>query len=229
MTQPVAHLIGRADRGHGFREIASAFQTSCGRIAGMGEVTPPIERGREGDPGAFDRIFELLCPELRQIARRRLARGAGDGLIETTALVNRCYLDLIQRKAVTPTDRSLFLAYSADGVMRSILVDAACGVRTDRRGGNTEQVTLYSEPPHAARCVLRDPRRARSDGGSRPHRCTAGANGRDAVLRRHRRCRDYCRNGPVDADRVWQLGRGAAAAGPRTANLTAPNAPRMTV
>lgn len=40
----------------------------------MGEVTPLIERARGGSREAFDRIFELLYPELRQIAHRRLAR-----------------------------------------------------------------------------------------------------------------------------------------------------------
>lgn len=66
----------------------------------MGEVTLLIERAREGDREAFDRIFELLYPELRQIAHRPLARGARDGLIETTALVNECYVIFIQRKAL---------------------------------------------------------------------------------------------------------------------------------
>ena len=107
----------------------------------MGEVTLLIERARDGDRTAFDRIFELLYPELRQIARRRLSRGARDGLIETTALVNECYLKFVQRESLTPADRSHFLAYSAT-VMRSIIVDAARVARTDRRGGDAQQVTL---------------------------------------------------------------------------------------
>ena len=80
----------------------------------MGEVTMLIERARGGSREAFDRIFELLYPELRQIAHRRLSRGARDGRMETTALVNECYLKFIQRESLTPGDRSHFLAYSAD-------------------------------------------------------------------------------------------------------------------
>ena len=110
----------------------------------MGEVTLLIERAREGSREAFDRIFELLYPELRQIAHRRLARNARDGLIETTALVNECYLKFIQRESLTPADRSHFLAYSAT-VMRSIIVDAARVARTDRRGGDAEPVTLSTD------------------------------------------------------------------------------------
>jgi len=110
----------------------------------MGEVTLLIERARAGSREAFDRIFELLYPELRQIAHRRLARGARDGLMETTALVNECYLKFIQRDSLTPADRAHFLAYSAT-VMRSVIVDAARVARTDRRGGGAEQVTLNTD------------------------------------------------------------------------------------
>ncbi|WP_348010096.1 ECF-type sigma factor [Roseateles sp.] len=110
----------------------------------MGEVTLLIGAARAGDRGAFDRIFELLYPELRQVARRRLARGSRDGLMETTALGNECYLKFLKGQSLTPADRSHFLAYAAT-VMRSIIVDAARVAKTDRRGGDVEQVTLDSE------------------------------------------------------------------------------------
>lgn len=110
----------------------------------MGEVTQLIGRAREGDRDAFDKIFELLYPELRQVAHRRLSRGSGDGLMATTALVNECYLKFLQRETITPSDRAHFLAYAAT-VMRSIIVDAARLAKTDRRGGDAQQVTLNSE------------------------------------------------------------------------------------
>ena len=110
----------------------------------MGEVTQLIGRARAGDREAFDKIFELLYPELRQVARRRLSRGSGDGLMETTALVNECYLKFLKRETLTPSDRGHFLAYAAT-VMRSIIVDAARAAKTDRRGGEAQQVTLDSE------------------------------------------------------------------------------------
>ena len=107
----------------------------------MGDVTLLIERAQCGDRAAFDRLFELLYPELRRIAHRRLDRSAKDGLIETTALVNECYLKLLRRDSLTPGDRGHFLAYSAT-VMRSIIVDAARLAHTDKRGGDAQQVTL---------------------------------------------------------------------------------------
>ena len=110
----------------------------------MGEVTLLIGAARAGDRGAFDKIFELLYPELRQVARRRLARGSRDGTMETTALVNECYMKLLKRESLTPSDRAHFLAYAAT-VMRSIIVDAVRFAKTDRRGGDAEQVELDSE------------------------------------------------------------------------------------
>lgn len=110
----------------------------------MGEVTLLIGAARQGDRAAFDRIFELLYPELRQVAHRRLARGSRDGLMETTALVNECYLKFLKGQRLTPAGRAHFLAYAAT-VMRSIIVDAARVAKTDRRGGDAEQLTLDSE------------------------------------------------------------------------------------
>ncbi len=110
----------------------------------MGDVTLLIQRARDGDRAAFDRIFELLYPELRQIAHRRLTRSAKDGLIDTTALVNECYMKFIQRDSLTPGDRAHFLGYSA-AVMRSIIVDAARMAGTDRRGGDAEQIPLSTD------------------------------------------------------------------------------------
>lgn len=110
----------------------------------MGEVTLLIERARGGSRETFDRIFETLYPELRKIAHRRLSRGARDGRMETTALVNECYLRFIRRESLTPGDRAHFLAYSAI-VMRSIIVDAPRLATTDRRGSDAQNVTLSSE------------------------------------------------------------------------------------
>ena len=107
----------------------------------MGEVTQLIALARGGDRAAFDRVFELMYPELRSVAHRRLARHARDGAFDTTALVNECYLKFVRREQLVPSDRAHFLAYSAT-VMRSIIVDAARAAQSDRRGGDAAHVTL---------------------------------------------------------------------------------------
>jgi RNA polymerase sigma factor (TIGR02999 family) len=109
----------------------------------MGEVTQLIEQARAGDRGALDRIFALLYPELRQIAHRRLAPHQRSGLLDTTALVNECYVKFVQRDGLRTEDRAHFLAYAAT-VMRSIIVDTARQSLTDRRGGEAPHVALDS-------------------------------------------------------------------------------------
>jgi RNA polymerase sigma factor (TIGR02999 family) len=107
----------------------------------MGDVTQLIARAREGDRVAFDRLFELLYPELRRIAHSRLSRNLRDTLMDTTALVHECYLKFSQAERLTPVDRLHFLSYAAT-VMRSIVVDAARAGLAQRRGGGAEHVTL---------------------------------------------------------------------------------------
>ena len=125
----------------GHRAGATRGPATIGR---MGEVTQLIANARGGDREALQRLFGVLYPELRTIAHRRLARHARDGIVDTTALVNECFLKFMQRDGLTPADRAHFLAYSAS-VMRSIVVDAARAAGAQRRGGDVRHVTLGSE------------------------------------------------------------------------------------
>ena len=115
----------------------------------MGDVTQLIARAREGDRVAFDRLFELLYPELRRIAHGRLAHNVRDTLMDTTVLVHECYLKFSQAERLTPADRVHFLSYAAT-VMRSIVVDAARAGLAQRRGGDAEHVTLSTDIAEAA-------------------------------------------------------------------------------
>ena len=128
-------------RKSGHRFFTTIKPATIGR---MGEVTQLIANARGGDREALQRLFGVLYPELRAIAHRRLARHARDGIVDTTALVNECFLKFMQRDGLTPADRVHFLAYSAS-VMRSIVVDAARAAGAERRGGDVRHVTLGSE------------------------------------------------------------------------------------
>jgi len=107
----------------------------------MGDITLLIEQARDGDRAAFDRLFEKLYPELRAVAHRRLGRHAREEAVDTTALVNECYLKLSRVDGLPPVDRGHFLAYAAS-VMRSIIVDAARASRAERRGGGVDAIPL---------------------------------------------------------------------------------------
>jgi len=115
----------------------------------VGDITQLLKRAREGDRQAFDQLFHNLYPDLRRIARARLAPHVRGTMLDTSALVHEAYLKLEQAARLTPADRSHFLAY-ASHVMRSIIVDAARAGRSQRRGGDAVQVTLDTDVAEAA-------------------------------------------------------------------------------
>ena len=88
-------------------------------------------------------MFEVVYPELKRIARYRLRRDDGGTHLNTTALVNECYLKFSGAEQLAPQDRAHFLAYAAVA-MRSIVVDAARARLAERRGSGERPVTLDS-------------------------------------------------------------------------------------
>ncbi len=107
----------------------------------MSEITTLLHAAVSGDRLAAERAFALLYDDLRRLARSRLRRdGAELTLLDTTVLVHESYLRLQGGAAVFP-DRHHFMAYAAK-VMRAIVIDAVRARRTERRGGDLEQVTM---------------------------------------------------------------------------------------
>lgn len=109
----------------------------------MSEVTVLLREARQGSADAVARLFEVVYPELRRIARHRLHRDDGGTHLDTTALVNECYLKFAGAERLAPEDRAHFLAYAAVA-MRSIVVDAARARVAERRGSGERPVTLDS-------------------------------------------------------------------------------------
>jgi RNA polymerase sigma factor (TIGR02999 family) len=107
----------------------------------MGDITELIARARGGDRPALDDLFSRLYPDLRRIARARLAQNQRDALIGTTVLVHECYMKFVAAQRLTVEDRAHFLAYAATA-MRSIIVDAARAARAARRGGDAVHLSL---------------------------------------------------------------------------------------
>jgi RNA polymerase sigma factor (TIGR02999 family) len=90
---------------------------------------------------SVDSKFNQHYAELRKLAHLRLHRDGGGFALETTALVNECYLKLHSIESLAAAERTHFMAY-ASRAMRSIIVDLVREQLALRRGGDVEVVTL---------------------------------------------------------------------------------------
>jgi RNA polymerase sigma factor (TIGR02999 family) len=88
----------------------------------MDEVTKLLQQWRAGSREAETKLFELLVPELRRIARSLLKGGGRDHTLQPTALVNELYIRLVAAKNQNWTNRGAFFRYAAKA-MRSLLID----------------------------------------------------------------------------------------------------------
>lgn len=85
--------------------------------------------------------FERHYDDLRRLARSRLRRDGGGFAINTTALVNECFLRLHGIGSLDHAQRTSFLSYASQ-TMRSIIVDLVRAELADRRGAGVTMVTL---------------------------------------------------------------------------------------
>ena len=106
-----------------------------------GDMTQLLAAAGRGEPGALDRLFHQLYPELRRIARARMRHTDERVVLDTTSLVHECYLRLLRLERLDAADRSHFLAYAARA-MRSVVVDIVRERQAQRRGGDQIFVTL---------------------------------------------------------------------------------------
>lgn len=104
-------------------------------------LTALLLKWGQGDEQALERLVPLVHRQLKQIARRCMARERAGHSLQATALVNEVYVRLIDGKAVQWQDRAHFLAVAAR-VMRRVLVDHARARGNQKRGGGAVRVTL---------------------------------------------------------------------------------------
>src|SRR5262245_21812732 len=111
--------------------------------ASQHEVTELLQRWRSGDKQALDRLTPLVYDELHRLAHRYLRRERAGHTLQTTALLNEAYVQLVGHE-VEWQSRVHFFAVSAQ-VMRHILVDYARQRASAKRGGELQRVDLNSE------------------------------------------------------------------------------------
>lgn len=117
------------------------------------EITRVLAAIPEGDKDAAARLLRLVYEELRQLARRLMAREPAGQTLQPTALVHEAYLRLLGDRSPGWEGRTHFFAAAAVA-MRRILVERARKRRAAKHGGGRERVTLNervvpSDPPAA--------------------------------------------------------------------------------
>jgi RNA polymerase sigma factor (TIGR02999 family) len=105
------------------------------------DITQLLHAWGGGDESALHKLMPLVYDELRQAARRYMARQRPDHTLQATALVNELYLRLVNIREVSWQDRTHLFAVCAK-LMRRILVDFARSRHYQKRGGGAHRVSL---------------------------------------------------------------------------------------
>jgi len=98
------------------------------------DVTLLLQRWRDGDADAFDRLLPAVYADLRRIASNALHATPGHATLQTTALVHDVLLRLLG-KPPSAFENTGHLLNAAARMMRQVLIDRARKSGSDKHGG----------------------------------------------------------------------------------------------
>ncbi len=107
----------------------------------MPSVTELLSRAADGDAASAQALFGRLYPEIKRVARARLARSAQVPGLNTTALVHEGFLRMAEIEGLQGRSRGQFFVY-VGRVLRSVVIDHLRSEGRDKRGGDQVMVTL---------------------------------------------------------------------------------------
>jgi len=109
------------------------------------DVTQLLKAWTAGSQRALEQLTPLVYRQLHGIAQRCMAGERSGHTLQTTALVNEAYLQLVDCARINWQDRAHFFAVSAQ-LMRRILIDFARSRGYQKRGGSTPHLSLDEAP-----------------------------------------------------------------------------------
>ena len=122
------------------------------REAQTRDVTQLLRAWSEGDQAALEKLTPLVYQELHRRAHWQMAQERSGQILQTTAIVNEIYVQLIDLRGVSWRDRAHFFALSSR-LIRRVLIDAARSRASLKRGAGSPHVALdenllvSTEPP----------------------------------------------------------------------------------
>ena len=105
------------------------------------QVTRLLGDWSSGDQRALEKLIPLVQPELHRLAHHYMSREAIGHTLQTTALLNEAYLQLVDDPKRSWQNRTHFVAAAAQ-LMRRIMVDHARERRALKRGGGAVKLSL---------------------------------------------------------------------------------------
>jgi len=110
------------------------------------DITALLNLWSDGDSSAGDALFELIYPDLRRIAGRKLEKEGSEFPLQTRELIHETYLRMVDQK-VPWENRKHFFAV-ASNVIRRVIIDHIRLKMRKKRGGDADKVpiTLNHEP-----------------------------------------------------------------------------------
>lgn len=111
----------------------------------MSSITELLTRSRDttgpAKADALQALYAQLYPEIKRVARARLAHAGGVTGLNTTALVHEGFLRMAEQEGLRGDTRGQFFAYVGQ-VLRSVVIDHLRSEGRVKRGGEQLMVTL---------------------------------------------------------------------------------------
>jgi RNA polymerase sigma factor (TIGR02999 family) len=98
-------------------------------------------RAANGDAEAMRGLFSELYPDIKRLARTRLAQAGGVTGLNATALVHEGFMRMAERDGLQGSTRLQFFAYVGK-VLRSIVIDFVRERDAEKRGGGVTLLTM---------------------------------------------------------------------------------------
>lgn len=112
-------------------------------------ITELLAGTSRGDAAALQQLYALLYPEIKRVARIRLAQSGHAAGLNTTALVHEGFLRMADQQGLQGDTRGQFFAY-VGRVLRSVVIDHLRAEGRGKRGGDAVMVTLSAANDVAA-------------------------------------------------------------------------------
>ena len=104
-------------------------------------LTVVVKNAASGDADAMRALFADLYPEIKRLARTRLAQAGGVTGLNATALVHEGFMRMAEREGLQGQTRVQFFAYVVK-VLRSIVIDFVRERDAEKRGGGVTLLTM---------------------------------------------------------------------------------------